>query len=222
MDKTDQIRPYSCSYGRHDPVISLQYQREYQRNIPVFFRTKPGTGKLEKDMIWMKGNTMDNDKAKLRQYQDDLNVGGLGVVILGAWDVLKVIMYLIMDVKNDISLEEFADNDRAVAVVVIIAMIVVILLMVLLIFKIHLYIGLNASKAAKGEPYKKGYYTGAIILLVFSVLSMFTYIDDLKDLDNIDTTIASFIVDLTMIYVLWIIVSSTRKIRELNLLHTQE
>ncbi len=165
---------------------------------------------------------MGDDKVKLRRYEDDLNVGGLGVVILGAWSVLKVLMYTIMEDKNTINLEEIAKEDRAIAVGIFIVIIALTLLMVLLIFKIHLYIGMNASKAARGEPYKKGYYTAAIILLVISVLGMFTYIEAIKDLDNIDTTIASFLVDLTTIYILWIVVSSTRKIRELKLLHKQE
>ena len=165
---------------------------------------------------------MDNDKVKLRRYQDDLNVGGLGVVILGAWSILKIIMHTIIEAKNNISLEEFAEEERWIAVVVVIVVIAGILLVSFLIFKIHFYIGMNASRAAKGEPYKKGYYKGAIILLVLSVMGMFTYIDELKNLDTIDTTIASFIVDLTTVYVLWVVVSSTKKIRELNLLHTQE
>ncbi|MCR5356808.1 MAG: hypothetical protein K6E63_05315 [Lachnospiraceae bacterium] len=165
---------------------------------------------------------MNNDKAALRRYEDDLNVGGLGVVILGAWDVLKVIMLLITEIKDEISLEEFAGEEKAIAVGVIIVIVAMFLLMVFLIFKIHLYIGLNASKAAKGEDYKKGYYTGAIILLVISVLSIFAYIYDLKDLQNIDTTIASFIVELTTIYVLWIVISNTRKIKNIKSLQAQE
>lgn len=165
---------------------------------------------------------MGNDKVKLRRYQDDLNVGGLGIVILGAWSILKIIMHTIIEAKNNISLEEFAEEERWIAVVVVIVVIAGILLVSLLIFKIHFYIGMNASRAAKGEPYKKGYYKGAIILLVLSVMGMFTYIDELKNLDTIDTTIASFIVDLTTVYILWVVVSSTKKIRELNLLHTQE
>ena len=170
----------------------------------------------------MKGKIMGNDTAKLRRYRDDLNVGGLGVVILGAWDVLKVIMYVIFEAKKEINLEEFVDDERTIVVAIYIAIIAVVLLMALLIFMIHMYIGLNASKAAKSEPYKKGYYTGAIILLVLSVLGMFAYFDKRRDLENIDTTIASFIVDLTMIYILWVVVSSTRKIRALKSLHTQE
>ncbi|MBR5360403.1 MAG: hypothetical protein IK123_05890, partial [Lachnospiraceae bacterium] len=72
------------------------------------------------------------------------------------------------------------------------------------------------------QPHKKGYYTGAIILLILSVAGMFTYVDELKDLDSIDTTIASFIVDLTTIYILGIVISSTRKIRKLGSLQMQE
>ena len=165
---------------------------------------------------------MDSDKVKLRRFQDDLNVGGLGVVILGAWDILKVIMHAIMAAKDEINLEEFADEEKAYAVIVIIAIIALILLMSFLIFKIHLYIGMNASKAAKGEAYKKGYYKGAVILLVLSVLGIFTYSEEFKNLETIDTTRASFIVDLTTVYILWLVVSSTRKIRELKSLHMQE
>lgn len=165
---------------------------------------------------------MDKDSVKLRRLQDDLNVGGLGVVILGVWDVLKIIMHVIMEVKNDFNIKEFAEEDRPFAAFIVIAVIIMVLFFSFIILRIHLYIGMNASKAARGEPYKEGYYTGAIIILVLSVMGMFTYIDELKDLDTIDTTIASFIVDLTTIYILWVVVSSTKKIRELNSLHTQE
>ena len=171
----------------------------------------------------MKGTVMGNDKKRLRRYEDDLNVGGLGVVILGAWDVLKVISHIIMTAKNVIDLGEFADDERSIAIVVIIGIIAVFTLLSLLVFKIHFYIGMNASRAARGEPYKKGYYIGAIILLVLSALGIFGYFDELKDLENIEVTVASLIVDLTMVYVLWIVVSSTGKIRKLKkLLQTQE
>ena len=72
---------------------------------------------------------MDNDKVKLRRYQDDLNVGGLGVVILGAWSILKIIMHTIIEAKNNISLEEFAEEERWIAVVVVIVVIAGILLL---------------------------------------------------------------------------------------------
>ena len=165
---------------------------------------------------------MGNDKTKLRRYEDDLNVSGLGVVILGAWSILKFLFQAMLQVKDVIGQQDFPEEEQAIAVGVTVAIVIVILLIAFLILRIHMYIGLNASKAAKGEPYKKGYYTGAVILLVFSVLGMFAYIYELKDLNNLDITIASFIVDLTLIYILWIIVSSTRKIRELKSLQVRE
>ena len=170
----------------------------------------------------MKEVTTKNDTVKLRRYEDDLNVGGIGVMILGAWDVLKVVMYLFMNLKKTLGSMKLPEEDKGVAAVIAAAVIAALLLIIFLILLIHLYIGRNASKAAKGEPYKKGYYSLAVILLVLSFLSLFGYFDQLKDLMNIDTTIASFIVDLTTVYILWIVVSSTRKIRALRALHTGE
>ena len=165
---------------------------------------------------------MENDKVRLRRYEDDLNVGGIGVILLGAWDSLKVSMQLIMEAKNEINLDDYSDEEHAIAVGVVIAVIAVFLLLIFLVFKIHLYIGINASKAAKGQPYKKGYYTGAIILLVISVAGILAYFDDIRDIENIDITIASFMVDLTTIYILGTVISATRKIRKLKSLHSQE
>ena len=116
---------------------------------------------------------MCDEKVKLRRYEDDLHVGGIGVVILGAWDVLKVVIHGIMNLKADISLEAVAGEDKVIGAVIVAVIIAVILFLFFLVFKIHLYIGLNASKAARGEPYKKGYYKGAVILLVLSVISIF-------------------------------------------------
>ena len=165
---------------------------------------------------------MENDKVRLRRYEDDLNVGGIGVILLGAWDSLKVSMQLIMEAKNEINLDDYSDDEHTIAVGVVIAVIAVFLLLIFLVFKIHLYIGINASKAAKRQPYKKGYYTGAIILLVISAAGILAYFDKIRDIENIDITIASFMVDLTTIYILGTVISATRKIRKLKSLHSQE
>ena len=164
---------------------------------------------------------MCNDIIQLRRYEDDLNVGGMGVIMLGAWDILKVLIYALMNIKDEFRFEEFAEGDEMIAAAVIAVIIAVLVLLFFLVFKIHLYIGLNASRAARGEPYKKGYYTGAIILLVLSVSGTFSYIFEFKDLANIDTTLASLLVDLTTVYILWTVISSTRKIRKLKSSQTQ-
>ncbi len=174
-----------------------------------------------------KGQTMGTNSVALRRYEDDLSVGGFGVIILGAWDVLKLFMQIIMDWDEISDFGAESEADKLPMAIVLIVIVAFIMLIAFLIFKIHLYIGMNASRAAKGQPYKKGYYTWAIVLLVLSVLSMAAYIDEITDLENIETTIASIIVDLTMIYCLGIVVFSTRKIKEIrevqqNSIQTQE
>ncbi len=165
---------------------------------------------------------MGNDKATLRRYEDNLSVGGFGVIILGAWDILKLFMQIIMDWEGVTGLGVQTEEDKVLAVVVVIVIVAVLLLISFLIFKVHLYIGMNASRAAKGLPYKKGYYAGAIVLMVLSVLSMTAYIDEIMDLENIEATIASILVDMTTIYCLGTVVFSTRKIKQLKLMQTQE
>ncbi len=176
---------------------------------------------LAKEMIIRKERPMGSEKAKLRRYEDNLNVCGYGVIILGAWDIMKVIMQLLMELKDTFNFE-MSKDDQAVAALVIAVIVAGFLLVFFLIFEVHLFIGLNASRAAKGLPHKKGYLAAAIILLMLTIAGMASYIDEIKDVENIDTTIASIIVDLTTIYILATVVSSTSKIKKLKAAQIQE
>ena len=160
---------------------------------------------------------MNSDKALLRRQEDNLNVCGMGVIILGAWDVLKVVMQAILEAKDAYQFDlEVSEDEKAIALVVIIAIIGVLILLSGLIFLIHFYIGRNAMKNAKGQPYKKGYFVWAVIILVLSLLGTLSYADEIKEAEAIETTIASIIVDITSIYILVNLVISTRKVKELR------
>ena len=157
-----------------------------------------------------------NDGKKLRRrLEDNLHICGLGVIILGAWNVLKVLLQVALGFK-DVFNSGFVEETWEVAVLAVVITIAVLLLICFLLFWVHFYIGRNASKAAKGLPYKKGYYVWAIIILVISILSMYGYIYEFQDLRNIDTVVASIIVDITLIYVLFGVISSTRKLRSMG------
>ena len=167
---------------------------------------------------------MNSDSCTLRKYEDNLNVCGIGVVILSAWDVFKSVMQFLTKAK-DVSgdyFDLFQEGEKGYAAGFYIAFIAVVLLGIVLIFLLHAYIGINASRAAKRVPYKKGYYVWAIVLLVLSVLSLFDYIDRIGNLEEIETTIASLIIDLTFIYILGTVVISTRKIKTLRNAQTKE
>lgn len=161
---------------------------------------------------------MNNDACALRRYEDNLNVCGIGVIILSTWDFIKFVMQFLTKAKSVAGdfFVQFEEAERGYVLVFFIVVIALILLGTGLIFLLHAYIGINASRAAKRLPYKKGYYVWAIILLVLSVLSLFDYIDKIRNLEEIETTVASIIIDLTFIYILGTVVISTRRIKALK------
>ena len=157
---------------------------------------------------------MDNNAALLRRYEDDLYVSGTGVLIMGLWGVIKAVLLSFSEYK-DLYHVETGDpkNDLFVTVFTVIFMAVILIL----ILWFHAYVGLNAMRAAKGKKYKKGYYTGAIILLILLVSTFYSYVEMFKDLVKIDTNIASVLVDLTTVYVLVMVIVSSNRIKKLKL-----
>ncbi len=154
-----------------------------------------------------------SEKARLRKIEDDLNVGGAGIIILGVWSIVKVLIVAFLGTRDSLDLESENPGTRVIVTLLVIAMIAVTSVIVM---TIHLYIGLNAMRAAKGREHKKGYYTAAVIMLIISVLGLASYWEDIRKIEHIDTTIASILVDLTSIYVYAIIIKSTLRINKLK------
>ncbi len=156
---------------------------------------------------------MASDKTKLRRYEDDLNVSGAGVIIMGAWAVVRVLIEVFLQTNPSEELAKEAPEDRLPILLIVIALVVILSAFVL---TVHLYIGINAMRAARDMKYSKGYYPVAIMLLILTVLGLFSYSEELKDIDNIDTTVAAMLVDLTTIYILAVTVISTKRIRSIK------
>lgn len=157
---------------------------------------------------------VNNNKVLLRRYEDDLNVGGLGVIVLGAWSVVKAIMQLFTMIKS--SALELEADDELTQTLGVILFTVIFLLVLLLIMQVHLYVGLNAMKAARGQKHKRGYVVWAVIALALQFLSYISYGNMFKDIANIDTTLASLLVDITMTYTFFIVVRSAHRIKKLK------
>lgn len=156
---------------------------------------------------------MNTEKALLRKYEDDLNISGIGVIIMGAWSCAKVFIEVLLN-SDDVFGEQGGIKDLGPVGISIVLILVFILSIIIM--KIHLYIGGNAMKASKGMQHKKGYFVAAIIYAVVNVLGLLPYYESLQNVDTIDTTIASILVDLTTIYILIIVIISTLKIKRIN------
>lgn len=154
-----------------------------------------------------------SEKASLRRYEDDLYVSGTGVIVMGAWSVVKAGMELFLgaELKKDLVTDDTIPMALAMFLVFLIFAVIS-----FVILKLHFYVGLNAVRAAKGQEHKKGYYKAAIIMLVLTLLNMGSYPEMFKDLGNIDTNLASVFVDLTTAYIFVIVLISTNKIKNLR------
>ncbi len=156
---------------------------------------------------------MNTEKAKLRRYEDDLNVSGTGVIIMGAWSVVRVLIELFLNSKEYLN---YGNEDPESAMLNIVVAIALIVIISFVIMKVHLYIGLNAMRAAKGMEHKEGYFVAAIIIAVLSVLSLYTYKDQLQIIERIDTTLASILVDITTIYIFIVVIVSSIRIKRIK------
>lgn len=156
---------------------------------------------------------MGDEKVRLRRYKDDLYVSGQGILVMGIWSAIKFIMQIFLMPNDDLKPDT---DDPMLRVVYMAVVIILVAIIMLIILRLHFYISLNAIRAAKGKRYKKGYYFAAIIFLALTVLSMTGYKDMFKKPENIDTTIASMLVDLTTIYIFVIVIISTNKIKTLK------
>ncbi len=162
---------------------------------------------------------MNNDNAKLRRYEDDLNVSGKGVIIMGFWSVIKTVLEFFYGTSFKPTTEA---PDTVPYVVEQYITFLFILFLSVIVIGLHLYIGRNAMNAAVGKPHKKGYLIATIIVLVILIAFMPAYTEQLKDLEHIDTTVAAILVDLTTAYLYISVIRSTLNIRKLKADKTQK
>ena len=155
---------------------------------------------------------------KLRQCKTELATAGAGYIIFGIWSVLKVIMVAFL---RDHALKELLE-DQTIAPeeipAVMAFLIVIIACATFVVLGMHFYVGIGAIKASRGGQ-KKGYLIWARIFFVCNIIGLLSYAGNIGDLSNIeiqDTTIASFLVDLTVTMLLWGMIRSNKLIKELS------
>ena len=160
-----------------------------------------------------RGRTVRSGNAELRRYEDNLYVSGVGVIIMGVWNVIKPVMQLALGsgiYDSGLTVIEYPETTLGIVVSFII------IFLLLAVLGLHFFVGVNAVRAAKREKHKKGYVVGAVIMLIISVLGLAVYRSSITDLKKIDTTIASLLVDITAIYMFITMIRSAAKIKKLR------
>ena len=155
---------------------------------------------------------------KLRQCKTELATAGAGYIIFGLWSVLKVVLIVFLrdgTLKKLLEDQSIPPEDIPVVTAFLFGILGVAAIVVI---GLHFYVGIGAIKASRGGK-KKGYLIWARIFFVFDILALLGYGGQFRDLSNIgiqDTTIASFLVDLTVTLLLLGMIRSARLIKELS------
>ena len=139
------------------------------------------------------------NEVKLRRFMNLLVVSGTGVIIFGAWSVLKTILVFLM--QKDM-IEAIFTKLSVTTTVKVITIIIVVSIMVID-FLIRLFVGRSARAEGFGQKKGYAYIIFAVLLAIGSVSSLVLLFSDAESLklDSILQTVVSLIVETTSIIV---------------------
>lgn len=153
---------------------------------------------------------------KINHLKHNIYISGLGVVLMGFWNVIKVFITLNVGAERfqkDAIIADIPDDEKWIFYLISYAILLVLSAIVVL---FHNFIGLNAMRRAKGKRFRKSYIFVAIVFLVVVITGIPSYFTNIKDLKNIDSVIAAAIVDLTLIFILGDIIISSFKLKKIE------
>lgn len=105
---------------------------------------------------------------KLRRYQDDLRISGMGVIAFGIWSVLKSFLGLFLMPKEKVLGSAPAESGGIVLVLALIMLGMVAAVDV----GLRIYVGRCAMAESSGGKKKKLYVAVTIILMVLSAIGL--------------------------------------------------
>ena len=143
--------------------------------------------------------SMDEEsRVKIRKYNKNVEINGAAMIMFGAWSVIRIVLSFIMETDDVARYVDKTDMDMMTYLVIAILASLLVLIVVSI---FHLSIGIGAIRYAKGKSKKKGFLFMSMLVMLGSVSTMPQYLSLLDSENNIDTTIASLMVDVTMIYI---------------------
>ncbi|MBE5844717.1 MAG: hypothetical protein E7302_11225 [Butyrivibrio sp.] len=152
---------------------------------------------------------------ELRRRQSILGITGIGVIVFGFWSFIKIHLYFLVGREYLLSRPGYYGDPNPTALLIITY--IILLIIAAFDLSMRIYIGRNAVFEANNYHRKTHYVGAAMILIFFTLLSIFLTIIsiDPHDIDILDQ-IASFLVDITSVSMLFELVSSSLKIRKIR------
>ncbi len=157
---------------------------------------------------------MDEERnALLRRYRNNIESSGRAIIIFAAWAVLKFIITAAVSKDELKEMMNIAEVDDELVYVVFG---IIFFLFMVISFLVFFYIGRSAIKYARGEKKGKGFMFLAFLIGVSSFFSIPSYILQKWSFENFDTIIASVLVDVTMCFIIYDMLISSRRMNRIQ------
>ena len=158
----------------------------------------------------------DEVKARIRKYNRNIEISGSAVILYSIWAVIKFIVPILL---GDEALHEVLGLEPEVyeELKEYFYFIIPVLFGITLI--IYYYVGRSAIKFARGKKKRKIFALVAVLLLINTVTYFPAYYEEFKnftDYADIDTVIASLLVDITLTFILFDMIYSTFMVNRLK------
>lgn len=160
--------------------------------------------------------------AQIRRYSRNIQISGIVVIVYGIWSIIKFIAPIFFDGSN---IAELMGIDEAEFEHYGWVAMAVILLVLSLIFWAHYAIGSGALKYASGKKKSRGFFIGALVFFIITVISMAQYFKMINGDEEdvyLDELLTSIMMDLTFLFVLFDLMRSTYKVNKLRKLEENE
>ena len=154
--------------------------------------------------------------AQIRRYSRNIQISGTVVIVYGIWSIIKFLAPLFLGGSNIAELLgidelEYEHYGWAAIAVIIVALSII--------FWAHYSIGSGALRYAKGKKKSKGFFIGALIFFIITVISMVQYFMSFDGGDEdvyLDEILTSIMMDLTFLFVLFDLMRSTYRVNKLR------
>ena len=155
---------------------------------------------------------MKTPEVRLRKYKKNLVTSGWGVIVFCVWDIVKYISTFFIKSSYSEYLEEFLPGDDKALYAF--AMFFTLIILGLILF-LHAFVGKCAIQVGQGKRHRLNYIPVAIILVLMTLFSFVTGIVEINSMP-LDLSIASLILDSTMLVALMDLLISSFKVRSLE------
>ena len=158
---------------------------------------------------------MDRDNSALiRRYNSNIRLSGRFFIFFGLWSVIRTIIMLTMN--SDLKSATFADVeiDEGDEWLFAVILIIVLTLIFMFIMGFHLFVGICAIRYSRGKSKNPVFLILAAIDMIIVLICLPLNLD--TTYYGIASVVASTVVDLTMVFLLFDMIWSSVKVKRLS------